>query len=177
MARPVRSLIVLLALAAAGVTGCTATPGTPSTSTTATTGQTSTSAATSSTEPPPTTPGTVTGTPVGPPVRSLHAGDTDQGRTITMHVGDELTVDLTNTYWRFDDPAPTSALRAVGPPSVRGLPTPQRCVPGGGCGTVEATYRAVAAGTTVVAANRTVCGEALACTGAQAHYRLTVVVN
>lgn len=48
---------------------------------------------------------------------------------------------------------------------------------GPGCGTVTATDTAVAAGTAVVSAGRTVCGEALARSAAVRYYRVVVTVG
>ncbi len=56
-------------------------------------------------------------------------------------------------------------------------PATGHCVAGQGCGTVSATWTAVAAGTATVTAGRTVCGEALACGPGQRTYRVTVTVG
>ncbi len=52
------------------------------------------------------------------------------------------------------------------------------CVgPGAGRGTVTARYIAIATGQVTVAADRTVCGEALRCTGSRGAYHLHGVVK
>jgi hypothetical protein len=107
------------------------------------------------------------------------AGDQDNGKTVTVNVGDTVEIHLNNTYWRFA--APTgAALRMVGTPKISTSPplNPQiRCVPGEGCGSVTANFTSVAAGTAVVTATRTSCGEALACRPGQGTYTVTVVVR
>lgn len=104
------------------------------------------------------------------------ATEADNGRTVTLAVGDHLVVRLASTYWRFAG-STTAVLRSVGQPAVAASAPGVGCVPGGGCGTVTATYLAVASGDTVVAADRTTCGEARGCTGTQGTYRLHVLVH
>jgi hypothetical protein len=50
-------------------------------------------------------------------------------------------------------------------------------VAGQGCGTVTATYIAKTLGSSVVAAERTSCGEAMGCTAAAGAFKLTVSVR
>ena len=112
------------------------------------------------------------------PVGQTTATDTDNGRTITVAVGDQLKITLHSTYWHFA--APTgNALRPAGQPVTEGIPAGpnNHCVPGEGCGTVTAGFDATTPGTAVVTASRTSCGEAMACTGRAGTYRLTVVVR
>lgn len=132
-------------------------------------GSGSTSARPTPSDPGPASPIAGTGT--------VTASDTDNGRTITLTVGDHLTVQLGSTYWHFTGLGDSTVLTNVGAPAVSGPPPGAGCVPGGGCGTVTATYLAVAAGTTTVAADRTSCGEARRCTGAEGTYRLNIVVR
>lgn len=117
------------------------------------------------------------GGPAGPAGAStVTATEADNGRTITLAVGDHLVVRLASTYWRF---AGTSAavLSNVSAPAVAASAPGVRCVPGGGCGTVTAAYLAIAPGEAVVGADRTSCGEARACTGGDGTYRLDVRVH
>jgi hypothetical protein len=51
------------------------------------------------------------------------------------------------------------------------------CVPGGGCGTVTAAFRALAPGRATITASRTTCGEAMRCTGTDGAWEVTVVVG
>jgi hypothetical protein len=50
-------------------------------------------------------------------------------------------------------------------------------VPGTGCGTIRADYRVAEAGSTQLSAARTVCGEAMRCTGRNGRWAVTVVAS
>jgi hypothetical protein len=104
------------------------------------------------------------------------ADDTDNGRTLTLSVGDELVVRLNSTYWQFAAPA-GGAVISLGPPQVSASAPGVGCVPGAGCGVVTASFRAVAAGAETISADRTSCGEALRCTATSGAYRLYLVVR
>jgi hypothetical protein len=65
-------------------------------------------------------------------------------------------------------------LRIVGRPKVTPRPG---CVPGAGCGTAVAVYRAMGAGHATVKATRSSCGEAMGCTGSKGRFALRVVVR
>jgi hypothetical protein len=95
--------------------------------------------------------------------------------TITVARDSTITVVLHSTYWTIDPPG-GPVLVATGPQSYApGLgcgPT----VPGSGCGTVMLVARAAAAGTAVLTANRTSCGEALRCAPDQSTWKVTVRV-
>jgi hypothetical protein len=109
------------------------------------------------------------------PAAAVVVGDKDNGRAVTLAVGQQLRVVLGSTYWQFDDAAYHGVLRSVGSPKTR--PEPTSCVPGGGCGTVTATFVAGAAGRTDVTAHRSSCGEAMGCTARTGSFRLHVVVT
>lgn len=109
--------------------------------------------------------------------RTVTATDADNGHTLSLAVGDHLTVQLASTYWRFADLGGSTVLSNVAAPTVTASPPGVGCVPGGGCGTVTATYLATAAGTATVAADRTTCGEARGCTGTEGTYRLHILVR
>ena len=113
-------------------------------------------------------------TPPTVDARTLTARDADNGHALSVHVGDHLQVVLGSTYWQLSGSSDPAVLRPSSQPTVS--PQPGGCVPGGGCGTVSARFEAVAPGRADVTASRTSCGEALACTGAQGSYRVTVVV-
>jgi hypothetical protein len=108
---------------------------------------------------------------------TVTATEADNGRTVTVAVGEHLVVRLASTYWRFEAVGSGAALSSVGVPAVAASPSGSGCVPGGGCGTVTATYLAMAPGQATVAADRTSCGEALRCTGSDGTYRLHVLVR
>ena len=103
---------------------------------------------------------------------SVRLTQADDGRTVTVHRGSVVTISLASTYWEVLAPGP--GLTALGPPVV--TPRLSGCVPGGGCGTVTARFRATSAGTTHLGATRTSCGEALRCDPAQGRWRVTVTV-
>jgi hypothetical protein len=113
-------------------------------------------------------------TPSPRPLVAITAADASNGRTITLHVGDSLSVVLHSTYWGFAGSSNSVVLVSDGNPAVS--PSPSGCVPGQGCGTVVAAFDANTVGTAVVSASRTTCGEALRCTGSAGSYRLTVKV-
>src|SRR5262249_52205405 len=102
------------------------------------------------------------------------ARDQDNGHTLALRVGDHLAVILGSTYWQGQGSTAPAVLLLGAQPSV--APQQSGCVPGQGCGTVSATFAAVAAGHADVTAHRTSCGEAMSCTGNLGFYRLTVIV-
>ncbi len=102
------------------------------------------------------------------------AVDHDNGRSLTLARGQHLRVVLASTYWQFRAASDSSVLAVAEPP--RSSPT-KPCVPGGGCGTVDIVYAAAKAGTAVVIATRTSCGEAVGCTAGSGTFTLTVQVK
>jgi hypothetical protein len=108
-----------------------------------------------------------------PATGAVQATGADDDHTVTLHVGQRLTVRLNSTYWTFTQAS--ARLRADGTPVVTAT---RPCRPAGmGCGAVTMTYDAVAAGGATVTAHRTSCGEALRCTGSDGTYRLDVVIR
>lgn len=110
----------------------------------------------------------------GPGSARVSVGQADNGRQITVRQHSTVVVRLASTYWRFAQSEATGALRRV---RIDTQPAVHGGVPGSGRGAVVATYRAVSAGTAVVAATRTSCGEALRCPPGQTRFRVTVVVH
>lgn len=108
---------------------------------------------------------------------TVTATDADNGHRVNLAVGDRLVVVLASTYWHFTALDTTGILADQGPGVVAASAPGHGCVPGAGCGTVTIRYVAVAAGQVTVAADRTVCGEAMRCTGTNGTYRLHVVVS
>lgn len=88
--------------------------------------------------------------------------------------GDLLRVDLDTTFWSFRSPSDPGVLVAAAAPTTSRSPT---CIPGGGCGSTIAVYRAARTGRTTLAATRTSCGEAEGCTGSSGLFAVTVVVR
>jgi hypothetical protein len=120
-------------------------------------------------------PNVASGSPAPPSNPAGHVtvvGDSFNGKTVSLHVGDRLEVRLASTYWTFAGSSNPQVLKPLGGVAVS--PQPSGCVPGGGCGTATATFDVVGAGSAVVAASRTSCGEAMGCTGDQGSFRLTV---
>jgi hypothetical protein len=99
--------------------------------------------------------------------------DGDNGRTVTVARGQQLTVALNSTYWTFAGPSNPAVLREVGQP----VAVPGSCPPGVGCGDVIAKFTAVGPGRADITATRTSCGEALSCPAGSGSYRVSVVVT
>ena len=89
-----------------------------------------------------------------------------------MHLGRELKVQLSSTYWTIHGSTNPTVLRAMEPAVVS--PRSSGCVPGGGCGTVTMVFKVVGAGSSDVTASRQSCGEAMRCTGNEGSYRVSV---
>lgn len=107
------------------------------------------------------------------PVVRLDAGD--NGRTITVSVGQPIKLRLMSTYWQIARGAPGDVLGTDGRRTQPSGPT--RCVPGQGCGVASAAFTALHPGRAAITAARQSCGEALRCSPAQSHYRVQVVVK
>ena len=97
------------------------------------------------------------------------------GRAVRVHRGAEIVVTLHSTYWSFDHVG-GKALKSLGRPVYDPAPKGE-CVPGAGCGTVTARFRAESDGVTMIRAGRTSCGEALACAPSQRTFQVTVTVT
>jgi hypothetical protein len=107
---------------------------------------------------------------------SRQVSEADKGTVVSLRTGGTLRAVLHSTYWRFDPASEPTVLGSEGAPATSPDP-PGSCVPGGGCGTVTATFRALRPGRAVVSAHRTSCGEALRCTGDRGAWTVTVVVS
>ena len=103
------------------------------------------------------------------------ATDSDNGKTISLHVGDRLEVKLASTYWTINESSDPAVLKSSGPLAVS--PQPSGCVPGAGCGFAIASFEATADGSADVTATRMSCGEAMRCVGDAGSYRVSVVVT
>ena len=108
------------------------------------------------------------------PAPTIHLGDGDNGKRLTVDVGTRLDVALGSTYWTFQPSSNSAVLRAAGSPSA--TPSPG-CVPGGGCGTVTQAFVVNGAGTAILSAKRTSCGEALLCQPNQRLFKVTVTAH
>jgi hypothetical protein len=104
------------------------------------------------------------------------SGDSQNGLTIKVHVGDTIRVTLNSTAWTIAGSSDATVLQQDGPQAVSPAP-PGTCFPGEDCGTTSALYRAVKIGTATVDASRVSCGEARVCVGAEGKYEVTAVVS
>jgi hypothetical protein len=111
-----------------------------------------------------------------PTPSNLHVNEADNGHTVTVGVGSEITLELANTYWQVQASSDPAVLALVSGPTASGA-GPSACLPGMGCGIVTATFRALTPGQATITASRTTCGEALLCTGSAGAYAVTIVVS
>ncbi len=109
------------------------------------------------------------GTAARPPQTFTYA---DNGRTVTLAVGDRALVKLDTLNWTFA-PASGSAVRATGPQRLEYVT--KGCNAPDGCGDTELTVRAVARGRSIIVAQRLSCGEAARCPPNQRKFSLVVV--
>jgi hypothetical protein len=102
--------------------------------------------------------------------------EADNGHNVTVAVGSEITLELGNTYWQVQGGSDPAVLALVSGPTASGA-APSACLPGMGCGTVTAVFRALTPGQATITASRTTCGEAVLCTGSAGAYAVTIVVS
>jgi hypothetical protein len=102
--------------------------------------------------------------------------EADNGQSVTVAVGSEVTLRLANTYWQVQASSDPAVLALVSGPTASGV-APSACLPGMGCGIVTATFRALKQGQATITASRTTCGEALMCTGSAGAYEVTIIVG
>jgi hypothetical protein len=107
---------------------------------------------------------------------AIEISETSNGLTLSLSVGATLRLVLHNTYWTIGGSSASSVLALTAPPVYSGA-GPISCIPGAGCGTVTASFRALAPGKAVVTAVRTSCGEALRCIGGDGAFEATVIVG
>jgi hypothetical protein len=100
--------------------------------------------------------------------------DNAKGSTVHVKVGDTVTVTLHSTYYQMDPPS-SAAVRA-GATVVAGSIGPGH-IAGSGAGTVVTSYLARSAGEAKITAQRTSCGEALACAPDQRAYTVTIAIG
>ena len=105
----------------------------------------------------------------------LQADDSSNGLTVHLNVRQTLLLTLGSTYWQVNGSSDPAVLQQLGEPAVSAQPS-QR-IPGLGLGTVSARFRALTAGSAQVTAQRSTCGEALACRPDQRSFVLTVQVS
>ena len=112
-----------------------------------------------------------------PKAQVVHVTEGNDGTSVTLHQGDMLLLELHSTYWKVAKPT-GKVLSQIGKVDYAGKPVEARdCVPGAGCGTIQAKFRAEHPGRAQIHATRTTCGEALQCSAKTGSYQLTVVVR
>lgn len=113
----------------------------------------------------------------GGPGSAVTVKDDANGTMVHVHVGTEVELVLSSSYWIVDGSSAAAVLRQDGGSTV--LPRPSDCppIPGLGCQPVQTDFTAVAVGTAIVTARRTVCGEARSCPPDSQHFLVTVVVQ
>jgi len=118
--------------------------------------------------------------PVSPAQTAEPAGldvtESDNGRSLLVHVGSEVKLVLHNTYWQISKSSDATVLAIVSGPTYSAA-GPIACIPGTGCGTVTTVFRAIAVGQATVTASRTSCGEVLECKAPDGAFRVTFVVE
>ncbi|HWZ65969.1 MAG TPA: hypothetical protein VNX65_04240 [Patescibacteria group bacterium] len=112
--------------------------------------------------------------PTNPSVADVKVTDSDNGKTIALTGNQTLTVSLASTYWAIAESSNTKVIKIMGQRTITGS---QPCVAGGGCGTAVAHFTPVSSGNASISAARNSCGEAMACTGSQGQFNITVVVQ
>ena len=119
---------------------------------------------------------TASTTEVSPPAAtSISLSEGDNGQTVTVRVGDAISVVLHATYWSFLAPSNTAVLHADGVQVTTAAF--QGCLPGSGCGTATVSYHAISTGRATLAAHRDTCGEARVCTPDEQEWHVDVVVG
>jgi len=98
----------------------------------------------------------------------------DAGHVVHVRLGGAVHWVLHSTYWTM---GPLTGDVLVRPMGALSAGSSRSCVPGQGCGTVEAYFRAEHAGTVTLRAHRNSCGEAMRCVGNQGRFRVTVIVS
>jgi hypothetical protein len=99
----------------------------------------------------------------------------NSGQSIEIMRGVHVQVVLHSTYWQLKGSSDPSILAPEGSPRTQA--NRSECLPGVGCGTVTQSFLAVGSGRAELTAERTVCGEALACRPDQRRFTVSVVVR
>ena len=116
---------------------------------------------------------------VGATTSNVALNEISNGKVVTVHAGDHLTLTLHSTYWTITPLPKQKTITPVGPVvTAPRLPASANgCVPGQGCGTVTAHFLASGVGQIRLSASRTSCGEALRCTPRQSHWTVVIRVR
>jgi hypothetical protein len=103
--------------------------------------------------------------------------DDANGTTVHVHVGNKVELVLSSSYWNVNGSSTARVLRQDGSSTVLPRPTGCPAIPGMGCQPVQTNFTATAAGTSIITANRTACGEAMRCPADKQHFTVTIVVQ
>lgn len=125
------------------------------------------------------TPTTTPPVTVQPPTKNqISINEKSNDATISAHVGQIIELTLNNTYWKIDGSSDATILRQNDDAAYTPAGPPGKfCVPGGGCGTVVASFTALKSGTAAIAASRTICGEAELCLPSERNFKVMVIVE
>jgi len=114
-----------------------------------------------------------TSKPTNSSLSNINITDSDKGKTIVLVSNQTLTVSLASTYWAIGESSNTKIIRMTGNQTIT---ESQPCVTGGGCGTAIAHFTPITPGSATISATRNACGEAMACTGSQGQFTVTVII-
>lgn len=110
-------------------------------------------------------------------VNTLMLYDNANGKTVHVHVGNRVDLQLASSYWTVNGSSDSAVLRQDGDTTALPRPTDCPAIPGLGCVPVRTDFSAVKPGTAVISADRLSCGEAMRCGPNQEHFAVTVVVD
>lgn len=103
--------------------------------------------------------------------------DASNRTTVHVPVGSQVELVLSSSYWQVAGSSAPSLLTQDAP--THALPRPSTCpgLAGLGCSPEETLFTAKAAGTAVITASRTSCGEAMKCAPDQEKFSVTVDIG
>jgi len=111
--------------------------------------------------------------------QTIKVNDSQNGKTLTISKGTNLTVALHSTFWASSSIKNLTSLSD--PVTVAIMPSPNapsNCqIPGTGCGTVTWKFSASKKGSAIFSATRSSCGEALKCLPSQRNFKVTFLVK
>lgn len=113
-------------------------------------------------------------TPSSPTTAPIQISERAADSTLVLHPGQTVQLSLHSTYWSDPVSSTPDVLSPDGPVSRTQV---GRCPVGSGCGIVSVRFVAVERGSARLAAHRSSCGEAMACTGNQGRFTVTITVD
>jgi uncharacterized protein YceK len=117
------------------------------------------------------------GTPSATAPGVVTVTDADNGRTLSLQVGERLRVTLDSPFWTFQPVTASAVLRTDATALVSPTSTCPPPMGSAACGGQSASYTATGPGRTFVLATRVVCGEAARCTGPAGRFEITLTVT